>query len=93
MLSVSLMGVHKKFPNIHGKTPVSESLFTKVEGLNPCNFIKRRLRHRYLFPRETFFKENLRWLLLTVLWVLPRRITESSVSTPPVKELIGKIIV
>ena len=31
------------------ETSVLESLFNKVAGLNTCNFIKKRLRHRY-FP-------------------------------------------
>ena len=29
------------------KTPVLESLFNKVAGLKFCNFIKKRLQHRY----------------------------------------------
>ena len=36
----------KKFCNIHRNTPVSESLFNKVVGLQACNFIKRRLQHK-----------------------------------------------
>ena len=57
------------FRNIHRKTPVFESLFTKVTGLNACSFIKKRLRHRCFpvkFPRilrTSFFKESRRWLL------------------------------
>ena len=35
-----------KSSKIHRKTPVFESLFNKVAGLNPCNFIKKRLQHR-----------------------------------------------
>ena len=35
-----------KFRNILRKTPVAESLFNKVAGLQPCNFIKYRLQHR-----------------------------------------------
>ena len=31
---------------IDRKTPVLESLFTKVAGLQGCNFIKKRLQHR-----------------------------------------------
>ena len=38
----------QKFPNIHRKTPVLESLFQKVADLQDCNFIKKRLQHRYL---------------------------------------------
>ena len=37
----------QKFPNIHRKTPVLESLFQKVADLQDCNFIKKRLLHRY----------------------------------------------
>ena len=33
-----------KFCNIHRKTPVSESLFKKVEGLEARKSIKRRLK-------------------------------------------------
>ena len=47
-----------------------ESLFNKVEGRHPCNFIKKRLQHS-CFPVKfsKFFKnifsiEHLRWLLL-----------------------------
>ena len=38
-----------KFCNIHRKTAVLESLFTKVADLKSCNFIKERLQHR-CFP-------------------------------------------
>ena len=31
----------------HRKRPVLGSFFIKVTGLNACNFIKKRLRHRY----------------------------------------------
>ena len=40
--------VLKTFAIFSGK-PVLDSLFNKVAGLKVCNFIKRRLRHRY-FP-------------------------------------------
>ena len=69
------MGVHKNFATIHRKTPVLESLFTKVTGLNACNFIKKRLRHRCFpvkFPRilrTSFFKETSGGCFL---WVLNR---------------------
>ena len=39
----------QKFPNIHRKTSVLESLFNKVAGLQACNFIKKRYQHR-CFP-------------------------------------------
>ena len=38
-----------KVCNIHRKTPVLESLFSKVASLEACNFIKKRLQHR-CFP-------------------------------------------
>ena len=34
----------EKFRSIHRKTPVLESLFSKVTGLKTCNFIKNRLQ-------------------------------------------------
>ena len=48
-----------------------ESLFNKnkVAGL-VCNFIKKRLQHRYFplkiakFLRTPFFREHFRWLLV-----------------------------
>ena len=36
----------------HRKTPVSESLFNTVTGLQACNFIKKRLHHWY-FPMNS----------------------------------------
>ena len=36
-----------KFCNIHRETPVLESLFNKFVDLQACNFIKKRLQHRY----------------------------------------------
>ena len=54
------------------KTPVLESLFNKYAGLKACNFIKKRLQHRF-FPvkfakilRTPFFTEHVRWLLLEI---------------------------
>ena len=38
-----------KIGNIYKKTPVLESLFKKVAGLEARKFIQRRLQHRY-FP-------------------------------------------
>ena len=38
-----------KFCKIYRKTSVLESLFNEVEGLNTCNFIKKRLQHE-CFP-------------------------------------------
>ena len=54
--------VFLKTRNIHRKTLVLESLFDKVEGLQACNVIKKRLQHRYFaikiakFLRISIFK-------------------------------------
>ena len=44
---VSKAGVRRyfseKFPNIHEKTPILESLFNNVAGLDDCNFTEKRL--------------------------------------------------
>ena len=46
--------------------------FNKVTGPQNCNFIKKRLQHRYFpvkfakFSRTPHFTEHLRWLVLTV---------------------------
>ena len=52
------------------KTPVLESLFTKVANLEAWNFIRKRIQHK-CFPvkfekilRARFFTEHLRWVLL-----------------------------
>ena len=56
--------IKKKSRIVHLKTPVTESLFTKVAGLNPCNFIEKRLRHvcfpvKFLtFIRTPFLKKT-----------------------------------
>ena len=42
----------RKFPNIHRKTPVLESLFNKVVCLNACNLIKKET------PTQMFSCEN-----------------------------------
>ena len=36
-----------KILQFHRKTPVLESLFDKVAGPQSCNFIKKRLQHRF----------------------------------------------
>ena len=49
--------------------PVLKSLFDKVVGLKACNFIKRRLQHKFFpmkfakFLRKPFFIELLSLLL------------------------------
>ena len=65
--------------NIHRKTPVLESLFNKVTGVQTfnkvqvCNFIKRKFQHRYFpvniakFLSTTFFTEHHQWLLLAII--------------------------
>ena len=62
-----------KLCKFYRKKPVLESLFNKVAGIQVCNFIKKRLRHR-CFPlklanifKKHFFTEHLRWLLLMML--------------------------
>ena len=40
-----------KIHKIHRKTPVFQSLFNKVAGLQACNFIKKRLQHS-CFPAK-----------------------------------------
>ena len=56
--------------NMHRKTPLLESLFSKPAGLKTCKFIKKKLQH-FCFPvtfakflRTAFFIERLRWLRL-----------------------------
>ena len=57
-----------KFRNIHRKTPVLESLYNKVAGLQACKFTKKRLQQNYFainiakFLITAFFVEHLRWL-------------------------------
>ena len=54
------------------KTPVLESLFNKVAGLDACIFIKKRKQHRYFpvniakFSRTAFFIEYPQWLPVIV---------------------------
>ena len=38
-----------KFRKFYRKTPVLESIFNNISGLQSCNFIKKRLQHR-CFP-------------------------------------------
>ena len=61
------IGVLKKFRNIHRKTPVLESLFNKVTGLQVCLFIRKRLQHKCFSTcdicelfKNTYFGEHLR---------------------------------
>ena len=59
-------GCSKKFCNIHRKTPMLESLFNKVAGLQGCSFIKKRLQHRCFFCeyyklfKNSYFEEHLK---------------------------------
>ena len=63
-----------KLFKVHRKTPVLESLFNKVAGLQACNFIKKRLQRKCFpvkfakFLRTNLFTEHLRWLLLKLKW-------------------------
>ena len=58
------IGALKRFHNIHRKTPVLESLFNNVAGLQSYDFIKKRLKHRCFpiniakFLRTVFFLKN-----------------------------------
>ena len=36
-----------KILQIYRKTSVLESLFNKVKGMKPCNFVKKRLQHMF----------------------------------------------
>ena len=65
----SIKNFCRRSSKFHKKTSALESLFNKVGGLKPCNFIKRRLQYCF-FPvkfakllRTAFFTEYLRWLL------------------------------
>ena len=60
--------VLKKFPNFTGK---------QVAGLQKCNFLKKKLQHRFFpvkfakFLRTPCFTEHLQWVLLKVLGFQP----------------------
>ena len=41
----------KIFSKLHRRAPMFESVFNKIAGLKVCNFIKKRLQHRY-FPEK-----------------------------------------
>ena len=69
------IGVLKNFALFTGKyLCLSLSWSLKVHGLKAYNFIKERLQHRCFpmnnakFLRTPFFTEQLRWLLLYVVW-------------------------
>ena len=54
--------VHKNFAIFTGKNLCSlESLFNKVAGLNPCNFIQNRPQHRFSLWILQNFEEHLVW--------------------------------
>ena len=71
------IGILKNVRNIRKKTPVLESLFNKIAGLSPVTLLNKRLQTWYyvidaptlLFSSEClrtpFFKEHLRWLLVS----------------------------
>ena len=55
----------QKFRKFHMKTSLLESLLNKVAGIQVCNFIKKRLQHRY-FPVK--FAKFLRTPILKNIW-------------------------
>ena len=73
---VLLKRCSEQFRKFHKKTPVLESLFNKIAGHQPCNYIKKRLQHNRFpakFPkilRTNFFTEHLRWLILDIVILL-----------------------
>ena len=77
------IGVEKKFRRFHRKTPVLESLFNKVAGLQACNFITNRLQHRCFpvkftkFLRTLFLTEHLWWLFLYLSHRMQRKLKVS----------------
>ena len=65
------IGVLKNFAKFIAKTPMLDSLFNKVSGLQAYNFIKKRPRHKCFpviianFLGTAFSMEHLWWLLLS----------------------------
>ena len=63
--------VLKRFAKFIGKHFCQSLFFNKVAGLRPATLLKKRLWYRYFpvnfakFLRISFFKEHLRWLLLS----------------------------
>ena len=63
------IGFPKNLPNIHRKTPVFNSHFNNVSGLQACSCIEKYYRHRCFpvsiatFLRTVFSIEYLLWLL------------------------------
>ena len=67
------ISVLKRFAKFHRKTPVLESLFSKVAGPQPATLLKRDSNTGvYLWNlrifNNTFFKEHFQWLFLYVLY-------------------------
>ena len=66
------IGVLKNFAMFTGKHLCWSLFFNKYAGLKACNFIKKRLQHRFFpvkfpkFLRTPFFTEHVRWLLLKI---------------------------
>ena len=46
-----------EYHNFHRKTPVLESLFTKVAGLRACKFIKKRPQSKCKNFKKSYFEE------------------------------------
>ena len=64
------IGVLKNLTNFTGKHLCLSLIFSNVADLICCNFIKKRLQHRFFpskfakFLSTPFFTEHLQWLLL-----------------------------
>ena len=60
---LSLRQIFLKFSKFHKKTPVLDSLFDKVAGLQACNFIKNTATQAFSCElKNTFLTEHLRRL-------------------------------
>ena len=66
------IGVLKNFAMFTGKHLCWSLFFNKYAGLKACNFIKKRLQHKFFpvkfakFLRTPFFTEHVRWMLLEI---------------------------
>ena len=85
--------VFKNFCNIHRKTPVLDSLCSKVASLEACKFINKRLQHKCFpmnianFLRTAFFMEHLWQLLFKVMFETCQNFTmKNKTSVKPVEK-------
>ena len=76
-----------KFRKINRKAPIPESFFKKVADLRPATLSKKSLWGRCFFVHFLNFKR----LLLSVLWVVRRLLTEVK-SNPRINELKKKSV-